>query len=82
MTLVLMFAQGAVADDIKPKQVQYAFKDYSSSPDIPNCTFAAYISNFPAPELVSVLFRVDASRPKNVMFFSITTDVGARLSGE
>jgi hypothetical protein len=79
MTLVLMFAQGAVAEDIEPKQVQYAFRDYSSSPDIRNCSLAAYISNFPAPELVSVLFRVDASRPKNIMFFSITTDVGEQL---
>lgn len=80
VALVLLFAQhGAIAEDITPKQVQYAFRDYSSPPDVPNCTFAAYISNFPAPELVSVLFRVDASRQQHVMFFSITTDVGERL---
>ena len=28
---------------------------------------------------MAVLFRVDASRPKNVMFFSITTDVGEQI---
>ena len=78
-TLVLMFAQAAVAEDIKPKQVEYTFRDYSSSPDVQNCSLAAYISNFPAPELVSVLFRVDASHSKNVMFFSITTDVGEQI---
>jgi hypothetical protein len=79
MTLVLLFAPGAVAEDLKPNQVQYAFRNYSSSPEVLNCSLAVYISNFPAPELVSVLFRVDASRPKNVMFFSITTDVGEQL---
>jgi hypothetical protein len=78
-TLVLMLAQAAVAEDIKPKQVEYAFRDYSSSPDVRNCSLAAYISNFPAPELVSVLFRVDASHSKNLMFFSITTDVGEQI---
>lgn len=77
--LVLMSAQAAVAEDIQPKHVEYAFKNYSSSPDVRNCSLAAYISNFPAPELVSVMFRVDASRPKNVMFFSITTDVGEQI---
>jgi uncharacterized protein (DUF433 family) len=79
MTLLLMFTSGAVAEDINPKQVEYAFRDYSSSPDVRNCSLAAYISNFPAPELVTVLFRVDASRPKNAMFFSITTDVGEQI---
>jgi hypothetical protein len=67
------------AEDIEPKQVQYAFRDYSSSPDIRNCSLAAYITNFPVPELVSVLLRVNASRTKSIMFFSITTDVGEPL---
>jgi hypothetical protein len=79
VTLAPMFPQDAGAEDIPPKQVQYAFRDYSSSPDIPNCTLAVYLSNFPAPELVSVSLRVDAIRPKNVMFFSITTDVGEQI---
>jgi len=79
LTQVMVFAQGAAAEDIAPKQVQYEFKDCSTSPDVLNCSLAAYISNFPVPELVSVLLRVDASRAKNVMFFSITTDVGEQL---
>jgi hypothetical protein len=79
MMLSAISAQGAVAEDIEPKQVEYAFKDYSSLPDVLNCSLAAYISNFPEPELVSVLLRVDASLSKNIMFFSITTDVGEQI---
>jgi hypothetical protein len=74
-----IFASDAVAEDLGPKQVKYEFRNFSSPPDVLNCTFATYISNFPAPELVSVLFRVDAKPSENMMFFSITTDVGEEI---
>jgi hypothetical protein len=79
ITAVSAFVQAAAAEEIQAKQVRYAFKDYSSSPDSRNCTFATYISNSPAPEMVAIQFRVDASHSKNVMFFSITTDVAEQL---
>jgi len=68
----------SVAEDLVPKETRFGFED-NSSPGVPNCTLAAYISNFPAPEFVNVRFRVDAYPQKNVMFFSIATDVGEQL---
>jgi hypothetical protein len=71
--------QNAKAEDIETKQVEYGFENHSSSSDVLNCTLAAYITNFPAPEFVNVRLRVDASYQQNVMFFSITADVGQQL---
>jgi hypothetical protein len=58
MTLVLLFAPGAVADDLVSKETRFGFEN-NGDPSIPNCTPAAY-SNFPAPEFVNVRLRVDA----------------------
>jgi hypothetical protein len=61
-----------------PTETRFRFEN-NSSPGIPNCTLAAYISNSPAPEFVNLRFRVDADLQKNVMFFSITTNIGEQL---
>jgi hypothetical protein len=75
LAAIALTVQASVAEDLVPTETRFGFEN-NSSPGIPNCTVAAYISNFPAPEFVNLRFRVDADLQKNVMFFSITTDVG------
>lgn len=76
--LLTLAAQSVAAEDLDAQQVRFGFED-NSDPGYPNCTLAAYITNFPAPEFVNVRFRVDAQPQSKLMFFSITTDVGEQL---
>jgi hypothetical protein len=76
--IIALSLQLAAAEDLEPKKVEFRFQNFSEG-SVLNCTIAAYITNFPAPEVVTVRFRVDGDPSRNLMFFSITTDVGERL---
>jgi hypothetical protein len=70
--------QMAAAEDLEPSKVEFSFENLSGA-DVVNCTMMASISNFPAPELVNVRLRIDGSPSRDMMFFTITTDVGEQL---